>query len=309
MGPFTDWFHLQDCYYIPGQRTPLLSEDISHTFLLFVGYRRTVWSFNWLKPEVTQILFFLFLNSCKTKMGHVDPEAFFCSNGDANCCPNSSCSTQESRNWWSLVFMPAEQLFTACSSHSSITADTAWQTSENAHANKPRIRLTRLSPCFLQLLGKVSSHFCKKTGRQLLPSTGLARCSSPASPAPVSSLSGHPVFSAPLWKGLYCSYHWLGHDKEVLLRLVEQQVSTHHAVHLDGYWSIGVCLSLGSQVHLQESHSCEQGKHHHSWGHLFYNRNKLELLLCARVLISHQNLRAVTSATWSTCPEIPVQTM
>lgn len=180
--------------------------------------------------------------------------------------------------------MPAEQLFTACSSHSSITADTAWQTSENAHANKPRIRLTRLSSCFLQLSGKVSSHFCKKTGRQLLPSTGLARCSSPASSAPVSSLSGHLVFSAPLWKGLYCSYHWLGHDKEVLLRLVEQQVSTHHAVHLDGYWSIGVCLSLGSQVHLQESHSCEQAKHHHSWGCLFYNMNKLELLLCARVL-------------------------
>lgn len=81
----------------------------------------------------------------------------------------------------SLVFMPAEQLYTACSSHSSITADTAWQTSENAHANKPRIRVTRRKPCFLQLLGKVSSHSCKKTGRQLLPGTGLARCSFPVS--------------------------------------------------------------------------------------------------------------------------------
>lgn len=46
----------------------------------------------------------------------------------------------------------------------------------------------------------------------------------------------------------------------MLLQLVEQQVPTDHAVHLDRQRSVGVCLSLGSQVHLQESHSCEQAK-------------------------------------------------
>lgn len=98
MAPSTAWFHLQDCCYIPGQRTPLLPEDISHTFLLFIGYR-TAWSFNWLKTEVLHFNYmkspFYLFNLLQNQDGsHVNPEAFFCSNGDAHCCPNSSCSTQ-----------------------------------------------------------------------------------------------------------------------------------------------------------------------------------------------------------------------
>lgn len=100
MGPSTTWFHLQVCYYIPGQRTSLLSEDISHTFLIFVGYR-TASSFYWLKPEVlhfnyTKSLRFSLFNLLQNQdRSHVNPVAFFCSNGDANCCPNCSCSTQQ----------------------------------------------------------------------------------------------------------------------------------------------------------------------------------------------------------------------
>lgn len=259
---------------------------------------------------MTQNLSFLFLNSYKTKMGHMWTQKLSSAQVEIQTVVQTA-PAQHSR---------IQELVVPCI-HASRAAFYSLQFTflhhcwdsltdfRNAHANKPRIRVTRHSPCFLQLLGKVSPHSCKKTVRQLLPSTGLARCSFSASPAPVSSLSGHLVFSTPLWKGWNCSYHGLGHDKEVLLQLVEQQVSTHHAVHLDRYRSIGVCLSLGSQVHLQESHSCEQAKHHHrSWCHMLYNRNKLELLLCARILSSHQNFHAVTSATWSTYPEIPVQT-
>lgn len=42
----------------------------------------------------TKSLFSLFNLLQNQDRSHVNPVAFFCSNGDANCSPNSSCSTQ-----------------------------------------------------------------------------------------------------------------------------------------------------------------------------------------------------------------------
>lgn len=102
----------------------------------------------------------------------------------------------------------------------------------NTCANGPWFKVTGLPPHFLQLLQKVGP-WPSKLNRQAAATqhtSSYTHHSSAPSITLFGSLSGPQILSRLLWKAFNCSYHWLGHDEEVLLQLVKQQVSTHHAV-------------------------------------------------------------------------------
>lgn len=119
------------------QSAPPLSEDISHTFLRFVGYMPTEEQLNLLSDWnhiflITQNFPFLFLIFCKTRTG--DRWHYLWTQKAHILLLRGRCkllskqfllNIEETRNLQSLVFMPTDRPFIDCSSHSSITADTA----------------------------------------------------------------------------------------------------------------------------------------------------------------------------------------